>query len=136
MVAVAGKGCFFATVDEVRAAVVGRYVAWFLVMNGDPYRYHAEETIPFDSPFVKGGNDGNRSKLFSSSRGLADFFDMPMIRPAASAKDADLFSVASDFGQLAAQLGWIPLVELIGLIELGVALARRIGSEPPDSFKP
>ena len=61
---------------------------------------------------------------------------MPMVGAAASAQHIDLREAAEQLGILRAELVRVTRIELSGIIELGMALARGVGPDPPHAPHP
>ena len=57
---------------------------------------------------------------------------MPVVRPAAPADDCETEQLRTQIRKVARQLGWIALVELLRLVELGMAHLRRIRADADD----
>lgn len=61
---------------------------------------------------------------------------MAVVGAAAAAEDGDVLEPWLQGAVLGAQLGGIALVELLGLVELGVALGRGVGPQAADALAP
>ena len=61
---------------------------------------------------------------------------MPMVGAAASAQHIDLREAAEQLGILLAELLRMTRIELGGIVELGMALARGVGPDPAHALHP
>jgi hypothetical protein len=59
-----------------------------------------------------------------------------MVGAAATSDDREIRPEPAETPVLLGQLVWIALVELLGLVQLGVGLRRRIRPEPANSLEP
>jgi hypothetical protein len=62
--------------------------------------------------------------------------DMTMIGAAASAKHSGVGQQATKLGVFAAKLHGVAVIEIGGLVELGMAAPRGVGADPADALDP
>src|SRR5689334_6988702 len=68
--------------------------------------------------------------------GLRDRRDVAVIGPAAAADELQLGQLGPQLGVACGEVRGVAVVQCLGLVELGVRLARRIGTDSADALRP
>ena len=108
-----------------------------LVAGHDAHHRQAQLVAPARTrPDAAAPGRGGRRVLAGGEPGVADRRHVAVIGAAAAAEHVELRAAARGGRVARAEVGRVAGVEFLRLVELGVALGRRVGAQPADPSRP